>query len=252
MVDDDMEQRRYYEHDASYDEWYAWYHESEHAKYQHPDVTVDAVIMTFDDHALPKDSLKTLLIRRYTHPFRGMLSLPGTFLHADEHGADESLSRMLTDRLHADINDCSVQQLRTYTGIDRDPRGQVVSIAHMLYMRNGVDWLERQDHSVSDGMQWVPINEAAERKLAFDHNTIIDDAIARLRSQFGWTPNVFDVLPEPFTLTQAMKLRSSLFDEDMKHMSRANFKKKYQPMWNEVGLSDPSDERSSKLFTFSR
>lgn len=245
-------ERRYFEYDASYEEWLDWYHRVEHDRYEHPDVTVDAVMMTYDDEAKPVDSLKTLLIRRYTHPYKGLLSLPGTFLHADEQDADEALSRMLTDRLHADINDCRVQQLRTYTGIDRDPRGQVVSIAHLLYMRDGVDWLEHQDHDISDGIQWIPINDASERQLAFDHNAIIDDGIERLRSQFGWTPNVFYALPERFTLTQAMKLRSSLFNEDMKNMSRANFKKKYQGMWSDEGRVDPTDERSAKLFSFNK
>lgn len=35
-------------------------------------------------------------------------------------------------------------------------------------------------------------------------------------------------------------------------MSRANFKKKYQSMWREIGLSDPSDLRSPKLFGLRR
>ena len=179
-----------------------------------------------------------------------MLSIPGTFLHADEKDADAALERMLDERLHADIHDCSVQQLRTYTGIDRDPRGQVVSIAHMLYMRDGMEWLKHQNHNVSNGMQWVPLHDAQKKELAFDHHDIIMDAMMRLQGQFGWTPYVFDTLPRPFTLTQAMELRSSLFNEDMNAISRANFRKKYQPFWREVGVVDPTDDRSAKLFEY--
>ena len=245
-------ERRYFEYDASYEEWLDWYHRVEHDRYEHPDVTVDAVMMTYDDEAKPVDSSKTLLIRRYTHPYKGLLSLPGTFLHADERDADAAIARLLSTRLHADVSNCSIQQLRTYTGIDRDPRGQVISISHMLYMRDGISWLSSLSPSVAEGMIWVPMHEVDDIELGFDHNAIVDDARTRLMGQFGWTPNVFYALPERFTLTQAMKLRSSLFNEDMKHMSRANFKKKYQGMWSDEGRVDPTDERSAKLFSFNK
>ena len=46
-------ERRYFEYDASYEEWLDWYHRVEHDRYEHPDVTVDAVMMTYDDEAKP-------------------------------------------------------------------------------------------------------------------------------------------------------------------------------------------------------
>lgn len=242
--------REWYEREASYPVWLEWYRNVEHAKYQHPDATVDCMVLTFDaDADDPLDSLKALIVQRWTHPFRGSWSLPGTFLHVDDEDAENAVERMLVERFHVRSADGTLQQFRTFTGADRDPRGQVVSIAHMLYISNGVSTI-----AGIDGVEWVPLRTLANggMDLAFDHDRIVDVAIARLRDQFGWTPNVFRTLPTPFTLTDAIRLRASLFDEPCHAISRANFRKKYQSMWREVGLSDPSDPRSSKLFALRR
>jgi ADP-ribose pyrophosphatase YjhB (NUDIX family) len=235
----------YYEHDAPYDEWLQWWKHDARPKFEHPDVTVDCLVVTYDESARPDESLKALIVQRWTHPFKNQWSLPGTFLHADDENALGAIERMLVERFNVHSNIGFMQQLQTFTGLHRDPRGQIVSIAHILYVRDGVSII----HGI-DGVRWVPIHELSNMELAFDHNDIADIAINRMQEQFGWTPNVFCVLPSPFTLTEAIRLRSSLFDEDMKSINRANFKKKYQPMWNTAGVQDPSDPRSPKLFTF--
>jgi ADP-ribose pyrophosphatase YjhB (NUDIX family) len=204
------------------------------------------VALTFDENAEhPEDSLQVLIVDRWTHPFKDRVSLPGTFLHADDENALKAIERMLVERFGITTKAGVVQQLQTFTGRDRDPRGQIVSIAHILYIRDGL----RLIHGI-DGVHWVPLRSVRNMDFAFDHNVILNTAVNRLRDQFGWIPNVFYTLPDPFTLTDAIRLRSSLFDEDYHDINRANFKKKYQPMWSECGIVDPADPRSPKLFSW--
>lgn len=228
--DNEKDERYWYEHEATEEEWYSWYKNVERPRYEHPDVTIDCVMVTFDENERePLDMLKILTIRRFTHPFMGEWTLPGTFLHSDEN-ADAAIARMLVDRLDFDTKGHAiVQQLQTFTRADRDPRGQVVSIANIVYVRDGISLING-----IDGVEWLPIGEVLESHLGFDHDLIVDTAVERMRSQFSWTPNIFYALPEKFTLTDAIKLRASLFQTDWTKTKRNNFKTKFSPMWNEL------------------
>lgn len=240
------DERYYYEHEATEKEWSDWYQNVEKPRYNHPDVTIDCVMVTFDENErIPKNTLKVLIIKRFTHPFKGKWTLPGTFLHSDET-ANTAIARMLVSRLdfHTKGN-AIVQQLQTFTGPNRDPRGQIVSIANIVYVRNGVNIIKN-----IDGVEWAPIGEILDEHLAFDHDEIIDVAVERMRVQFGWTPHIFYTLPAEFTLSDAMKLRGSLFQSDWTKIKRGNFRAKFSPLWNEIGVVDPKDPTSAKLYEY--
>ena len=223
----------YYERDASYTEWLKWYREVEYPRYRHPDVTVDCVVLTVDESSLRGDStevsdcLKMLVVDRWTHPFRGSMALPGTFMRPEDQNDRAVVARMLCDRFNFDVDDdVHIRQLQTFTGAQRDPRGQVVSIANIVYVQRGIERIPE-----SEGVHWLPLMGAADVPLAFDHNEIVDTAVHRIRSQFAWMPRVFWSLSSPFGVTDALKLRASLFGEDYKSINRKNFKRKYQAVW---------------------
>ncbi|MBW3094864.1 NUDIX hydrolase [Bifidobacterium sp. 64T4] len=263
--------KEWYEREASYDEWAEWWREEGRSLYDsvRPDVTIDCVILTYDDDesTQAEDSLKFLSVRRKSHPWRGHLSLPGTFLHADERSAGQAVRRELAWLfVRPEEVEARIQQIRTFTGIERDPRGQTASILYVVYaseamsleLNDGVDavWaplagysveaLDELGGAVAAAPDSAPAGDVVD---AFDHARMLSLVVDRLRDQFAWTPNVFYTLPEEFTLTDAMRLRSSLFDEDYHEMKRANFRKKYAVLWDEVGVVDPSDPRSPKLFS---
>lgn len=256
----------YYERDAPYTEWLKWYRELEYPRYRHPDVTVDCVILTVDEQSLrsrDRDAaarcLKALVVDRWTHPFRGSVALPGTFMRPDDRNEHAVIARMLRDRFDFEVGGESsgesgesageraaaeraraeeggkprprvaaphIRQLKTFTGRDRDPRGQVVSIANVVYLQRGIESIPEHE-----GVHWEPLTELAKGTLAFDHQQILATARDRVRSQFAWAPHVFWTLPTPFTVTDALKLRASLFEEDYKSINRKNFKRKYQSVW---------------------
>lgn len=259
----------YYERDAPYAEWLKWYREMEYPRYRHPDVTVDCVLLTVDEELLAsRDAeesalcLKALVVDRWTHPFRGSVALPGTFMRPDDTDEEAVIARMLRDRFDFDVNDAlpsvvapaldselaadagaapesasgagserqlspvHIRQLKTFTGFNRDPRGQVVSIANIVYLQRGMRLIPQ-----TEGVRWEPLLPLAEKPMAFDHSDIIATAIERMCSQFAWSPYIYWALPQPFTVTDALKLRASLFGEDYKAINRKNFKRKYQSVW---------------------
>src|SRR5256885_3712484 len=92
--------------------------------YQYPRaaLTVDCVVFGFDE-----TELKVLLIQRALEPFKGRWALPGGFVRLDET-LDEAARRELEEE--AGLKDIYMEQLFTFSAVDRDPRERVVSVAY--------------------------------------------------------------------------------------------------------------------------
>ena len=252
--------KRWYETEASYDEWLAWWTRSPGDRkpgepagreaYDHPDVTVDCAMLAYDPNGPEFESLKILLVRRRTHPFLDMLGLTGTFLHTDEEDELATVRRTLGYVYSDPIPGCVVQQVHTFTSIHRDPRGQTVSILNAVYL--GDDAIHHGFNEDVDA-EWVPIHLVGDalvsEELAFDHEVMVQVLVKRLQEQFDWEPNVFNTLPWLFTLDDAIRLRCGLYGTSFDDVNRKNFRRKYGKYWTEVGSEDPSDPRSRRIFS---
>ncbi len=71
------EEKLYYEHKASEEEFLNWYQKQERPEYDKPSLTVDIVLMCYNKE---EDQLKVLLIQRKGHPYRNSWALPGGFV----------------------------------------------------------------------------------------------------------------------------------------------------------------------------
>lgn len=168
--------------------------------------------------------LKVLLIKRDMEPAKGKWSLPGGFMDADKT-ADEAVKNKL--KLKTGLEDYYQEQLYTYTDVDRDSRGRVVSISYLALLRQG-------DVDISGGKneaQWFTIgiirDEARNIKdvkvlddngsfveLAFDHNRIIKDAIVRIANKIMYTDIAFYLVPEEFTLRNLQDIYEFLLGKE--------------------------------------
>ena len=83
------------------------------SQFDHPSVTVDILIFTVSDR-----KLQLLLIKRNEHPYMGKWAIPGGFLQMNE-SADEAASRRI--REEAGIENVHLEQLYTFSAVDRDP-----------------------------------------------------------------------------------------------------------------------------------
>jgi 8-oxo-dGTP diphosphatase len=137
--------------------------------YPRIDVTVDVVVLA------PVDGRPhVLVVRRGNPPFEGQWALPGGYLEVDEDLAT-SAARELREETGVDLDPADLRQLGTYGAPDRDPRGRTISVAHLVRLDSTSEATGADD---ADEADWVPVEEALERGLAFDHDQILRDALS--------------------------------------------------------------------------
>ena len=139
--------------------------------YPRPAVTADCVIFCRDEQY----GLSVLLIERRGEPYKGCWAFPGGFLEMDET-VEECAVRELQEEtgLVISVEDDSLTQLGCYSKVDRDPRGRVITIAFYTL-------IEKRDVAGNDDARqarWFTIQSLPS--LAFDHERILQDALARL------------------------------------------------------------------------
>ena len=167
--------------------------------FERPLVTVDVVIFT-----VMADQLYALLVRRPEsdgEPYPARWALPGGFVDVER---DASLlacaERKLRDK--TGVAAPYLEQLGSWGDAKRDPRGWSSTHAYFALIPQP----EAVDASATTTTEWVPCDQAARRRLAFDHNTILSTAIERLRSKVEYTSLPAFLLPEPFTLPQLQRV----------------------------------------------
>lgn len=90
-------------------------------------VTVDLAVFTVRD-----SRLHVLLVERGEEPYKGHWALPGGFLLPRESAGDAARRELAEETGLSDdtVSGLHLEQLRTYSDPDRDPRMRVVSVAH--------------------------------------------------------------------------------------------------------------------------
>src|SRR6185503_15015517 len=94
--------------------------------YPKPSVAVDVVCL-----AAVAGELQVLLYERTIPPQKGALALPGGFVHIDE-SLEAAAAHLLRDK--AGLDDVFMEQLQAFGAPGRDPRGRVITIAHLALM----------------------------------------------------------------------------------------------------------------------
>jgi 8-oxo-dGTP diphosphatase len=168
-------------------------------------VAVDVVLLTVLD-----ERLQVLLWRRPYPPFEGSWALPGSFSRPDETLA-ETPRRALIEK--TGLTDVHLEQLATYDQPPqgdvpgRDPRGRVVSVAFLALVRRG-----GEGELPDDTVRWWPVDDLPG-DLAFDHERILADGVARLRAKTRYAPLAFELLDEPFTLPELRTVYEAVLGE---------------------------------------
>ncbi|MBD5420054.1 MAG: NUDIX hydrolase [Bacteroides sp.] len=205
-------------------------------KYPHPAVTTDCVIFGFDG-----EELKVLLIERGITPYKGHWAFPGGFLNPNET-AEEGARREL--REETGLDSAHIEQLRTYSTPDRDPRERVITIAYIALVR--IQDVRGGDDAADAG--WFPVENVPP--LAFDHAEILRDALRRLRERIYFYPLGYELLPEKFTLKELQTLYEAVLGVQF---DRRNFAKKMQRLDILTQLDEtvwPTPKREAKLYSF--
>jgi 8-oxo-dGTP diphosphatase len=180
-------------------------------EYPRAALTVDCVVFGLDDQ-----DLQVLLIQRGLPPFEGEWALPGGFVHVAET-LDTAARRELQEETGLDR--VFLEQLFTFSRVDRDPRERVISVAYYAL----VNLVDHRVQAATDAREaaWFSVHDVPN--LAFDHAEILERALARLRGKLGYEPIGFELLPRKFTLSQLQHLYEVVLEREL---DKRNFRKK--------------------------
>ncbi|WNI25584.1 NUDIX domain-containing protein [Streptomyces sp. ITFR-16] len=178
-------------------------------------VTVDLAVFT-----VRAARLHVLLVERGAEPYRGRWALPGGFVLPRE-SAGTAARRELAEEtgLSGDtVTGLHLEQLRTYSDPDRDPRMRVVSVAYTALVP---DPPEPRGGGDAAGARWWDTGTLGP--LAFDHDRILADARDRIGAKLEYTCLATAFCPPAFTLGELQQVYETVWGVEL---DRPNFRRK--------------------------
>jgi 8-oxo-dGTP diphosphatase len=206
-------------------------------------LTVDLVILT-----LRRTRLHVLLIERGADPYQGAAALPGGFLRDTEEDIEEAARRELAEEAGLPANKLHLEQFGVYGNPGRDPRGRVVSVAFLAISPGLPEPVAGTDAA---GAWWVPADEvlSSALPLAFDHQRIIADGVARARSKLEHTSLATAFCASVFTLAELQQVYEAVWGI---RLDPRNFYRKIQGTRDFVIATGPTRKtgpgRPARLF----
>lgn len=192
-------------------------------------MAVDCVIFSYEN-----DGLKVLLYPRSFEPFVGKWSLLGGFVEDDETLGDAARRVLFST---TGLRNIYQEQVHTFSDVNRDPAGRVISVAYYALIRSS-----QQDNELvrEHGACWWPISKLPE--LVFDHAKMVEHSLLRLQKKAGSELIGKELLGDTFTITNLKKLYEAIFQYEI---DAGNFRKKILSLavLQNTGIKDKSESK---------
>ena len=176
-------------------------------------VTADLAVLT-----IRAGALHVLLVERGQEPYAGHWALPGGFVAPDESAETAARRELAEETGLSDVSGLHLEQLRTYSEPDRDPRMRVVTVAFAALLPD-----PPEPHAGSDAAQarWLPYDSLGP--LAFDHDRILADAHERVGAKLEYSCLATAFCPPEFTLGELQQVYETVWGREL---DRPNFRRK--------------------------
>lgn len=188
-------------------------------------VTVDVVLLT-----LVERTLKVGLLTRERPPFAGRRALIGGYVHADED-RDTAATAHRVLREKTQLEGFFIEQLATFSGADRDPRGWSVSVAYLAL----TPYARLRAAMGPDSPVTLAPAEAVLKDLPFDHGEILAAALTRLKGKGAYSTLPARLLPPAFTLNELRQVYEVALG--VPRIDNSSFRRKI----NELRLVEPNE-----------
>ena len=174
-------------------------------KQLYPLVSADVALFRISESCL-----QVLLVQRAQEPAIGQWALPGAVLKPEiDRNLEATARRALRDKVNIEVP--YLEQLHTFAGADRDPRGWSMAVLHYALMpRDQVQALVRRK---VESVRWANADTEA-RDLAFDHSEQLRAARSALRQRVREYALPLHLMPERFTLTQLQRVCEVILTPD--------------------------------------
>jgi len=166
--------------------------------------------------ALGAQGLRIPLVRRIREPFGGMWALPGGPIGAVEP-LEASAGRNLLET--TGLQPTYLEQLYCFGDVDRSPGERVVSVVYWALVRSD----EAERATEGENVRWFAADDLP--KLAFDHNTIVDYTLWRLRTKMEYSRIAHAFLGETFTLAELREVHEAVL---RRPIDPANFRRQVE------------------------
>lgn len=250
--------------------------------YEKMSITTDITLFSVSDQEQvnyrkkKEKCFSILLVKRDTAPFMNRYCIPGGFLSLDEKLLDSAKRVLFTE---ANIDDVYLEQFHTFSDIDRDIRGRVLSVSYIGLINKDkienslkpkasfydLDVIEENDmislnfhHETTsfsakvrkkvDSFGIVSFEEVENQYLAFDHLKVIATSLEYLKQHFQQKDILYHLLPEEFTLKELQLVHESILGKKMiDSVFRRNIKDKVIPTEK---FKNDGGHRPSRLYRY--
>ncbi len=156
-------------------------------------LAADVALFTLRDNQL---YVRMMAVHRPPH-FPEARGLPGGLIDAKET-AEDTAKRLMKTRARVNPTHVHLEQLYTFSRIDRDPRARVVSVGYLGL----APWGSLSESEQADTVDAWWEKASTPGHLAYDHDELLALALQRLRSRIHYTTLIGKLMPQEFTLTE--------------------------------------------------
>ena len=212
----------------------------------YPLVSADVALFSIGDGCL-----QVLLVQRAHEPAIGQWALPGAVLKPQiDRNLEATARRALRDKISIEVP--YLEQLHTFAGADRDPRGWSLGVLHYALMPR--DQVQAVVGRKVETVRWANADTEG-RVLAFDHAEQLRAARSALRQRVREHALPLHLMPERFTLTQLQRVCEVILapgDDESVTLDKGAFRRRFagSPDIVEIpGQFEGGAQRPAQLFS---